>query len=40
MREVNITDQGIQLLDTFAAEARVATGGGLSTDQRSRGVEE
>ena len=29
MRELQITDNGIQLLDTFAAESRVASGGGV-----------
>jgi circadian clock protein KaiC len=37
MREVQITDDGIQLLDTFAAESRVASGGGVSTDPRGTG---
>ncbi len=40
MREFHITDDGIQLLDTFAGEARVAAGGGLSTDPRGEGLEE
>jgi circadian clock protein KaiC len=39
MRELQITDEGIKLLDTFAAEARVASGGGFSTDLRTRGTE-
>jgi hypothetical protein len=30
MREFRIEDDGIRLVDTFAAEARVVTGGGLS----------
>jgi circadian clock protein KaiC len=40
MRELQITDEGIQLLDTFAAESRVASGGGVSSDTRSKGVEQ
>jgi circadian clock protein KaiC len=34
MRELQITDGGIRLLDTFAAESGVASGGGLSGDIR------
>jgi circadian clock protein KaiC len=34
MRELRITDDGIRLLDTFAAESRVASGGGMSNDTR------
>ena len=34
MRELQITDDGIQLLDTFAAESRVASGGGISNGTR------
>ena len=30
MREIQITNHGIRLLDTFAAESRVATGGGVA----------
>jgi circadian clock protein KaiC len=37
MREVRITDHGIQLLDTFAAASRVASGGGVSNDTSSNG---
>jgi circadian clock protein KaiC len=40
MREIRITDNGIQLLDTFAAESRVLSGGGVSTAPRSRRPEE
>ena len=32
MREIQITDSGIRLLDTFAGEFRVASGGGLGRD--------
>ena len=35
MRELQITDAGLVLLDTFAAESRVATGGGFGTDTRT-----
>jgi circadian clock protein KaiC len=34
MRELRITDHGIRLLDTFADESRVATGGGVAADVR------
>jgi circadian clock protein KaiC len=34
MREVQITDAGIRLLDTFAAELQVASGGGMSNEMR------
>jgi circadian clock protein KaiC len=34
MREVQITDAGIRLLDTFAAEFQVASGGGVSNEMR------
>ena len=34
MREIRITEGGIQLLDTFVAESRVVSGGGLSQDPR------
>jgi circadian clock protein KaiC len=37
MREMRITDDGIQLLDTFAGETRVVTGGGVSSDA-ARGI--
>jgi circadian clock protein KaiC len=40
MREVQITDGGIQLLDTFAAESRVATGGGVAPEPRPKGAGE
>jgi circadian clock protein KaiC len=39
IRELRITDQGIQLLDTFSGESRVASGGGVSNDARARPVE-
>ena len=35
MREIRITDDGIQLLDTFAAESRVVSGGGVSPEPRA-----
>lgn len=35
MREIQITDDGIRLLDTFAAESRVASGGGIASDVRT-----
>ena len=35
MRELQITDDGIRLLDTFAAESGVASGGGVSSDMRT-----
>ena len=41
MRELRITDDGIRLLDTFAGESGVASGGGVSSeprDDRGRGV--
>ena len=34
MREIQITDAGIRLLDTFAAELQVASGGGVSNEMR------
>ena len=34
MREIQITDDGIRLLDTFAAELQVASGGGVSNEMR------
>ena len=34
MREIKITDTGIRLLDTFAAELQVASGGGVSNEMR------
>ena len=39
MREVRITDEGIRLLDTFAEEWGVASGGGLSSGPRARAPE-
>ena len=38
MREISITERGIQLLDTFAAESGIVSGGGVS--QTSRGLRE
>jgi circadian clock protein KaiC len=35
MREIRITGDGIQLLDTFAAESRVVSGGGVSPEPRA-----
>jgi len=40
MRELQITDDGILLLDTFAGESRVASGGGVSNETRTKGGEE
>jgi circadian clock protein KaiC len=34
MREIQITDNGIRLLDTFAAELQIASGGGVSSEMR------
>ena len=34
MREIQITESGIRLLDTFAAELQVASGGGVSNEMR------
>jgi circadian clock protein KaiC len=39
LREIHITDDGIQLLDTFDGEFRVASGGGVGNDPRRRGHE-
>ena len=39
MREIQITSNGIRLLDTFAAESGVASGGGLSGEVRVQGAE-
>jgi len=39
MREIRITDDGIQLLDTFAGESGVASGGGISAEPRVAGLE-
>jgi hypothetical protein len=36
MREIQITDAGIVLLDTFADESRVASGGGVSNEPRGK----
>jgi circadian clock protein KaiC len=35
MRELQITDNGLVLLDTFAAESQVAAGGGFLSDSRT-----
>ena len=40
MREFQITDDGIRLLDTFAAESSVASGGGVSNDMSALDSEE
>jgi circadian clock protein KaiC len=40
MREIQITEDGIVLLDTFAAESRVASGGGVSNEPRPQVAEE
>ena len=37
MRELQITDDGIRLLDTFAAESHVASGGGVSSEHAPDG---
>jgi circadian clock protein KaiC len=39
MREMRITDDGIRLLDTFAGESAVASGGGMSSAPRARASE-
>ena len=39
MRELRITDHGIRLLDTFAGEAGVASGGGVLGEPPATGVE-
>jgi circadian clock protein KaiC len=39
MREIRITDDGIRLLDTFAGESGVASGGGTSNDPLVRASE-
>jgi circadian clock protein KaiC len=39
IREFRITDNGIQLLDTFAGESGVAMGGGVSHEPRTTGLE-
>jgi circadian clock protein KaiC len=39
MRELRITDDGLQLLDTFAGESGVASGGGVSSEPRMTGLE-
>jgi circadian clock protein KaiC len=36
MRELRFTDDGIRLLDTFAGESGVASGGGMSSDTRAK----
>jgi circadian clock protein KaiC len=40
MRELQITDSGIRLLDTFAAEAQVVTGGGVLSEQQDDGEDQ
>jgi hypothetical protein len=40
MREIRITDDGIRLRDTFAAESGVAAGGGVSSEPRAKEQEE
>ena len=40
LREFRIEDDGIRLVDTFAGEARVVTGGGLSGRVRLDGAED
>jgi circadian clock protein KaiC len=37
MREFQITDTGLVLVDTFAAESQVASGGGFLSDARTTG---
>jgi circadian clock protein KaiC len=37
MREIQITDRGMRLLDTFADQAHVASGGGVPPDPRTTG---
>jgi circadian clock protein KaiC len=39
MRELRITDEGLQLLDTFAGQSGVASGGGISNEPRATGLE-
>jgi len=39
MRELRITDEGLQLLDTFAGQSGVAFGGGISNEPRATGLE-
>jgi hypothetical protein len=39
MREVQITEHGIRLVDTFADESNVASGGGVSSDTRAQSTE-
>jgi circadian clock protein KaiC len=38
MRELRITDDGLRLLDTFANEAAVASGGGVAKDAPGNSV--
>jgi circadian clock protein KaiC len=38
MREFQITDDGLVLLDTFAGESRVVSGGGMSSEGRGKDV--
>jgi circadian clock protein KaiC len=39
MREIQITDDGIRLLDTFAGASGVVSGGGVSSEPRSKEAE-
>jgi circadian clock protein KaiC len=39
MREIQITEHGIHLVDTFADESNVASGGGVSSDTRTQSTE-
>jgi circadian clock protein KaiC len=39
MRELRITDDGIRILDTFAGELNVASGGGRAIEPRADGSE-
>lgn len=39
MREFRITDDGLRLLDTFASESGVASGGGVASDPRANAPE-
>jgi circadian clock protein KaiC len=39
MREIRITDNGIRLLDTFAGESGVVSGGGAAGETRAKEAE-
>jgi circadian clock protein KaiC len=39
MRELQITDEGLRLVDTFESESRIVSGGGVSTDARAKPAE-